>query len=399
LQAMSLTLYTFREEVKLELLRILNYWISHAVEKNGDGFYGVIDDKNIPDEKAPKAIVITGRILWTFSAAHQLFPDKRYPVIAKRAFEYLKNYFVDKEYGGVYWSVNNDGTPLQTKKQLYGHSFAIYGLSEYYKITKDEKVLQLAKNIFSKMIEYSYDKLNGGYTEAFERNWSDTNDYILSRAPNSKSMNTHLHLLEAYTNLYRVWKDEAAEFHLRHSIKMMLDHIINPETNRMILFFTKDWQPKTDIISYGHDIECSWLLVEAAEVLGDEEIIKKCKDISMKMSKAAADGLAEDGAINYEIEPDTGHLNDSKQWWPQAEAMVGFFNAYQLTGKVHFLEKSEKVWEFIKKYLMDKVNGEWCGGVDANHKIQSCDKVTFWKGPYHNSRSCMEIWRRMGKNG
>ncbi|HLG38905.1 MAG TPA: AGE family epimerase/isomerase, partial [Chitinophagaceae bacterium] len=153
-----------------------------------------------------------------------------------------------------------------------------------------------------------------------------------------------------------------------------------------------------DIISYGHDIEASWLLCEAAEMLGDDELTNRCKTIAIKMATAAADGLAEDGAINYERNTTSNHLNDSKQWWPQAEAMVGFFNAYQLRGKVHFLEKSEKAWEFIKKYLIDRTYGEWCGAVDANHKVTSCDKVTFWKCPYHNSRACMEIWRRLGKD-
>jgi cellobiose epimerase len=395
---MPMTVYDFRSEVKQELLRILDYWMKYAVEKNGDGFYGIVNEKNIPDKKAPKAIAITSRILWTYSATHQLFPNSSYPPVAKRAFDYLRKYFVDKEHGGVYWSVASDGSPLQMKKQLYGHAFAIYGLAEYYKITKDEAVLKLAADIFSKMIEHSYDKVNGGYIEAFERDWSNTDDYILSKAPNSKSMNTHLHLLEAFTNLYSVWKTDSSKFHLRHAIEVMLNHIIDSNTYRMTLFFTKDWQPKSDIISYGHDIEASWLLYEAAEVLGEEQLIAKCKTMSIKMAVAAADGLAKDGAINYELNTTTHHLNDGKQWWPQAEAMVGFLNAYQLMGKVNYLQKSQAVWEFIKKYLIDHKNGEWCGGVDANYKVLNCDKVTFWKCPYHNSRSCMEVWRRLGKD-
>jgi cellobiose epimerase len=210
-------------------------------------------------------------------------------------------------------------------------------------------------------------------------------------------MNTHLHLLEAFTNLYRDWKDESSRFHLRHSIDVMLNHIINPATNSMTLFFTRDWERKSAIISYGHDIEASWLLYEAAEVLGDKAIIDKCKAISMEMAKAAKNGLAEDGSLNYELDITTNHLNDSKQWWPQTEAMVGFFNAYQLTGKVNYLEKSEKVWEFIKKHLIDYEYGEWCGSISADYKILSCDKITFWKCPYHNGRACMEIWKRLGK--
>jgi mannobiose 2-epimerase len=394
---MSISPHDFRREIKQELFRILDYWMRHAPDNEKGGFYGLVNDKNVPDSNADKAIVINSRILWTFSAAHQLFPNPEYPVIAKRAFDYINKYFIDEKYGGVYWSVASDGSPKQTKKQLYGHAFAIYGIAEYYKITKDKKVLKTAVDIFKNVMHHAYDAGKGGYTEAFERNWSNTDDYILSKAPDSKSMNTHLHLLEAFTNLYRVWKDESSRFHLRHSIDVMLNHIINPATNSMTLFFTRDWERKSAIISYGHDIEASWLLYEAAEVLGDKAIIDKCKAISMEMAKTAKNGLAEDGSLNYELDITTNHLNDSKQWWPQTEAMVGFFNAYQLTGKVNYLEKSEKVWEFIKKYLIDYEYGEWCGSISADYKILSCDKITFWKCPYHNGRACMEIWKRLGK--
>jgi cellobiose epimerase len=392
---MAISFTDLKQEVKQELFSILNYWMKYAVDKEKGGFHGVVNGDNVPDTNAPRAVVINSRILWTFSAAHQLFPNPEYTVIAKRAYDYIKRYFIDNEYGGVYWSVKADGSPLQTKKQLYGHSFAIYGLAEYYKITKDESVLQTAIDLFRKVIEKGYDTVNRGYIEAFERDWSNTDEYILSRAPNVKTMNTHLHLLEAFTNLYRVWKDDKARFHLKHSIDVMLNHIIDPATHRMTLFLTKDWKRNSKVISYGHDIELSWLLYEAAEVLDDKKLLDTCKKVSVQMATGAADGIAADGGLNYELNPDTNHLNESKQWWPLAEALVGFFNAYQLTGKVHFLDKAEKSWEFIKAYLIDKTGGEWFMGVDANHKVLSQEKVTFWKCPYHNGRACMEIWRRL----
>lgn len=388
---------SFRQEVKQELFRILDYWMKHAPDNDKGGFYGLVNDKNVPDKNADKAIVINSRILWTFSAAHQLFPNSQYPVIARRAYEYIKKYFIDEKYGGVFWSVASDGSPKQTKKQLYGHSFAIYSISEYYKITNDISVLKTATDIFKDVVAHGYDPEKGGYIEAFERDWNNTDDYILSKAPDSKSMNTHLHLLEAFTNLFRVWKDESSKFHLKHSIEVMLHHIINPATNSMTLFFTKDWERKSNIISYGHDIEASWLLWEAAEVLGDKQIISRCKEVSIEMAKDAKKGIAKDGSLNYELDADTNHLNDSKQWWPQTEAMVGFYNAYQLTHKVNYLEKSEQVWGFIKKYLIDKEYGEWCGGISADYKNRYCDKITFWKCPYHNGRACMEIWKRIGE--
>ncbi|MES1213879.1 MAG: AGE family epimerase/isomerase [Bacteroidota bacterium] len=395
---MPLTMNDYREEVKQELLRIAEYWIQHSVDNDKGGFYGIVNGKNIPDTNAPRAIVVTARILWTFSALHQMFPDERYLALARRAYDYIVNHFIDdNEYGGVFWSVTADGAPLEKKKQLYGQAFAIYGLSEYYKITKSAEVLMVTKNIFSQVIKHAYDNSKGGYIEAFERDWKNTDDYILSKGENRKSMNTHLHLLEAFTNLYRVWKSDSSAFHLKHSIEIMLSHIVNPHTYRMTLFFKETWQPTSTVISYGHDIEASWLLWEAAEVLGDAALKTKCKNVSMQMAKAASEGLADNGALNYEYDPVTKHRDDSKQWWPEAEAMIGFYNAYQLTGKVNFLEKSQKVWEFIKKHLIDYTNGEWFGAVDANDKVTADDKINFWKGPYHNSRACMELWRRLGE--
>src|SRR5688572_6977937 len=382
-----MTFSGIKQEVHQELFNILNYWKKYSIDNEKGGFYGIVNDKNVQDKNAPKSVVINSRILWTFSAAHQLFPHPDYPVIAKRAFDYIKKYFIDEKYGGVYWSVAANGSPLQIKKQLYGHAFAIYGLSEYYKISKEKAVLKAAIDIFSKVVKHSYDKIKGGYVEAFEQDWSNTTDYILSRAPLNKSMNTHLHLLEAFTNLYSVWKDEASRFHLRHSIEVMLDHIIDPRTNTMTLFFTNDWQRRSPIISYGHDIEASWLLCEAAEMLGDEHLIERAKAMAIKLANAAAEGLAEDGSLYYELNTDNKHLNKNKHWWPQAEALVGFLNAWQLTNKVHYLGKTEKNWEYIRKYMIDHDNGEWCGNLDENNKIVNCDKITFWKCPYHNGRA------------
>ncbi len=394
---MALTFTNFRQEVRNELLNILNYWIRYDIDQENGGFYGAVNHLNQPNPKAPKGIVINSRILWTYAAAQQLFPDPQYPVMAKRAYDYIRKYFVDPLNGGVYWSVTATGEPLEKKKQIYGHAFAIYGLAEYYKISKSQEVLDLAKDIFGHVVKHSYDPVNGGYVEALNNDWSDTDDYILSKGDSRKSMNTHLHLLESFTNLYRVWKDKSSEFHLKHCLEILINRITDPETYRMTLFFTDKWEPRSTIISYGHDIEASWLIWEAAEVLGNEELITRCRTIAIEMVKAASDGLAGDGSIYYEYEPETKKLHTNKDWWPQAEAMVGFFNAYQLTGKVNFLEKSENTWNWIKKYMIDHENGEWFGALDAQNVVKSRDKINFWKCPYHNGRACMEIWHRLEK--
>jgi mannobiose 2-epimerase len=393
---MSLTLSTFRREVYDEFFRILKYWETYSIDTQNGGFYGVVNDQNQPVADAPKAVVINSRILWTFSTAYIHFHKNEHLKIAQRAYEYIKNHFVDSKYGGVYWSVKADGTPLETKKQMYGNAFAVYGLSEYYRATKQKEALDLAVKIYQEIEKHSFDPVNKGYIEAFNQDWSQTDDYILCRGDSRKSMNTHLHLLEALTNLYRVWKDEAFKKQFKSMLEIVMNKIVDNQTYRMTLFFDEQWNHKSETISYGHDIEASWLIWEAAEVLHDKAIIVKARDLCLNMAKAACDGLGKDNGMNYEFEPSKNHLNDERSWWVMAEACVGFMNAYQMTKKVHYLEKSTQSWEFIKKHLLDLQKGEWFGGVKPDGTITMKNKITFWKCPYHNSRMCLEIWKRLG---
>ncbi len=392
---MPLSIPALGQEAQQEFSNILSYWINYSIDEKQGGFYGRVTTDNVPIPNEPKSIVVNSRILWTFSTAYISFRKQSYLAVATRAFNYIETYFIDKEKGGVFWSVNADGTPLERKKQIYGHAFAIYGLSEYYRATKQAKALDLAIELYKLVEKYSFDPQNGGYIEAFAADWSQTNDYILSKGDRRKSMNTHLHLLEAYTNLYRAFPDVGLRQQLKKMLGVFTEHIIT--NNRMSLFFDEQWNLKSTEISYGHDIEASWLLWETAEVLDDKLLLPKIKDVSISMAKAAIDGLAADGGMNYELNVATNHLNTNKDWWVQAEAMVGFYNAFQLTGKVNYLEKATNSWEFIKKYLIDKEKGEWFWGVKEDHSIYNKDKISFWKGPYHNARACLEIWRRAGE--
>ena len=375
---------------------ILQYWMDHAVDEPCGGFYGKIDNDNRVDINAPKGLVLNARILWSFSAAYNHTKEKKYLVIADRAWHFLMKHFLDEQYGGFYWSVDKDGNIPDGKKQIYGIAFCLYGFSEYYKAINNSNVLQQAKNCYHCIEEYSFDKDRGGYLEAFMRNWGPIKDLRLSvkDANEKKTMNTHLHVLEAYTNLYKVWKDEK----LRNSICLLLenfvDHIINDNTGHLQLFFDEDWQVKGDIVSYGHDIEAAWLLLEAAETISDVELIEKFKGLSIRMAVAAAKGLDIDGGLWYEVEH--GKLVAQKHSWPQAEALVGFFNAWQLTGEKKYLQYVLNNWQFIQQYIVDKENGEWFWGVNRDHTImEGQDKAGFWKCPYHNSRACMEIIKRI----
>lgn len=385
------------EAFKKELLNILDYWEKYGPDLEKGGFYGQVTYENKPVKDAARSVVLTGRILWTFSLAHRLFKEPKYLTLADRAYQQLVKYFFDPEHGGVYWTVNADGTPQEMKKQIYGNAFAMYGLSEYYRVTHYAPALEKAKELFNVIEKHAFDPVNGGYREAFSRDWSETDDYILSKKPWVKSMNTHLHLVEAYTNLYSVWPDNKLKRQTSDMLEAILTHIVNAETNSMQLFFDEKWKAKDNIISYGHDIEASWLLFETAEVLHDEKLIEKVKKKSIEMAVAASKGLSPDGALNYEYDPETKHLQTDRSWWVAAEQMVGFYNAFQLTKEEQFKIKAQRSWDYIVTRFVDKDKGEWFGTVKADGTQIKGDKINAWKCPYHNARACAEMWRRIQK--
>ena len=391
-----------RAELRQEHKDILAYWQRYAPDPVNGGFYGRVDYQNRPDSTAEKGIVLNSRILWTFSAALHHTQHDDYRATADRAFAAIQQHFVDPTNGGVYWSVGPDGRPEQTIKQLYGQAFALYGLSEYVRATRSAPALSLAKEQFKLMVDRAYDSSRGGFFEARTRDWSPATDYILSKRDNqeSKTMNTHLHILEAFTSLYRVWPDNSVAQQMRGMLTVFLNHIIDSKTYRMNLFMDENWRVRRTAISYGHDIEASWLLPEAADLLAtsnsaDKGLQKTVRAVAVKMARAASTGLEPDGGMNYEYDTVTKHHNRERSWWVMAEAMVGFLNAYQLTGEKPFLDKSLQSWAFIKKYLLDTKNGEWYSGVDEKHRVLGTEKISMWKCPYHNSRACLEMLDRL----
>jgi mannobiose 2-epimerase len=341
---------------------------------------------------------LNARILWTFSSASLYFKDSLYIEYAKRAKEYIFKYFFDAENGGTYWMLNADGTPANTKKQIYSQAFFIYGLVEYYRVTRDKQCLDKAVELFRLLEEHSFDVKHNGYFEAYSKDWVLLEDLRLSEkdANEKKTMNTHLHILEAYTNLFRVWDDPLLEKQLRNLIELFLDKIVNDKTHHLDLFFDEDWDCKSTLFSYGHDIEAAWLLDEAALVLGDIDLMNKVHAVSLRIANAAAEGLQVDGSIINEKNSETGHLDTNCDWWPQAEAVVGFFNAYELSKEENYALKALAGWEFINHNLVDKKNGEWYWSVSAAGKADTAnDKAGFWKCPYHNSRMCLELMSRI----
>jgi mannobiose 2-epimerase len=389
----------YRQEMEEELEAILSYWMERSPDQAQGGFYGQIDSENIVHPQAPKGAVLNSRILWTFSAACAHSPRLQYLSAAQRAYEWLVTHFIDREYGGVFWSVDRSGAVLNGRKQIYGQAFCIYGLSEYYLLSRDRAALDHAIAIFRLIEKHSFDPNTSGYYEAFARDWTPLEDLRLSPkdANEKKTMNTHLHVIEAYANLYRAWPDPFLKQQITGLLEVFGDHIIDGPTGHLRLFFDEDWNSRSGIVSYGHDIEAAWLLLESAEVAGDPRWIASAKEWAIRMAQAAAEGLDNDGGLWYE--KDGGHLVKEKHWWAQAEAMVGFFNAWQLTGDPAWLQKSRASWDFVRNYIKDTRDGEWFWGVGADHlPMPGEDKAGFWKCPYHNSRACLELSRRIAKS-
>ncbi|MGF1638615.1 MAG: AGE family epimerase/isomerase [Cyclobacteriaceae bacterium] len=386
-------------ETRDELLQnILPYWIDKMPDQENEGFYGRIDGFNNLHKDAAKGIILNTRILWTFSAACRLFRRDEYLATAHQALAYIIKYFVDQEYGGVYWMLDHKGNPIESKKQIYGQAFAIYALAEYYRVTRDQKALDLAKSIFRLLEKHSFDEQNGGYIEALDRKWQPLADLRLSEkdANEKKSMNTHLHVLEAYTNLYRIWPDTELKQKLEALIHVFLKHIIDPISSHFCLFFDEKWNKRSKAVSYGHDIEGSWLLIEAAEMLNDPRLIEKVKSKAMLMAATVVgEGIDDDGGLWYELHKD-GVMDFDKHWWPQAEAIVGFVSAWQQGGGEHFMRLAYRVWKFTKTNIIDSQNGEWYFRVNRDGKpYLDEDKAGPWKCPYHNGRMCMEIYERL----
>jgi len=390
-------LETLQAEMEHELDAILQWWSDHTQDPLNGGFYGKIDGHNQLVPSSDKGVILNTRILWTFSAAARLTGQSKFQSIAQRAYDYLCNHFIDTLHGGLYWMLNHTGDPIDRKKQIYAQSFAIYGMSEYFLLTKEQKALNIALDLFQLIEKHSYDTKYGGYLEAFTQEWQLIDDLRLSDkdANEVKTMNTHLHILEAYTNLYRAAPNEQINQALRKLISCHIDKFIDAETGHLKLFFDEQWTSKSDAISYGHDIECSWLLLEAAEVLGDTALIDAVKKITLKMAEATLhEGRKADGSVIYE--KDGAHYDLEKHWWVQAEAVVGFYNAYQMTNDTTYLNAAIDCWAFIKSYIIDKDKKEWHWSIREDGSVnKEEDKAGPWKAPYHNGRMCMEIIHRI----
>ncbi|MDD5861416.1 MAG: AGE family epimerase/isomerase [Prevotella sp.] len=376
---------------------ILRYWIDKVTDHENGGFYGRVDGHDQVHPSAEKGAILNARILWAFSAAYRVLRKAEYLEAATRARDYILDHFIDKEEGGVYWSLDYKGNPLDTKKQTYAIGFTIYGLSEYARATGDKHALHAAIGLYHDIEDHAFDAGHNGYIEALTRDWQPIADMRLSDKDEngSRTMNTHLHIIEPYTNLYRVWPNEELKADILNLLDIFTGPLHNPKTNHLDLFFNDNWQGKRNIQSYGHDIEAVWLLHEAALVLGDKDVLHDIEEFIRPLAAAADEGLQPDGSMIYERWTDTERVDRQRQWWVQCESVIGHLDLYQYFGDEQALERSLRCWEYTKEHLIDHQNGEWHWAVlgDGSLNLED-DKAGFWKCPYHNSRMCLEVMER-----
>lgn len=384
----------FVTEIKEHLVNdLIPFWQGLKDEENG-GFYGYLSYDLKLDKKAVKGCILNSRILWFFSNAYMLLGDSSLLESATHAYQFLKDYCVDNEFGGVFWSLTYDGTPEDTTKHTYNQAFSIYALASYYDASKNPEALEIAWKLYDLVESKCKDKY--GYLEAFTRSFEpEENDKLSENGVIAeKTMNTLLHVFEAYTELYRVTKEEKVAKQIRFMMDIIKDKVFNKEIGRQEVFFDKTWNSLIDLYSYGHDIETAWLVDRGLEVLDDEAYTNMLSPIT----KIITENIYNRAYIDHSLvnESENGVVDTTRVWWVQAEAVVGFLNGYQKQGDKKFLDASEDIWNYIKKYFIDKRNGsEWFWSVKEDHTPNEKPIVEPWKCPYHNGRMCFEVLRRM----
>lgn len=390
-------------DARRELLEnILPFWRAHAVDHRHGGFVAELSNDLRPRAGAAKGLILNARLLWTFSAVHGYTDRPEDTDMARRALEALTGRFHDASHGGYFWEIDPDGSVLDDSKKVYGQAFCVYAFSEYDRVFNDPDARRRAIELFRLIEAHAHDGEHGGYFEARGADWQPLADMRLSSKDMNaaKSMNNHLHLLEAYTNLVQIWPDGKVKQRLRELIELFCDRILTREGAHLHHFFDADWRLLSDSTTFGHDIEASWLLCEAAEELGDDGLMKRVTALAVNLAESVLrEGVAPDGSLLYEAR--AGRIiNEVRDWWPQAEAVVGFHNAWTLTGEARFRTAAERCWQYIQEHVVDRVHGEWFWRVRPDGSPDPHEpKVSAWKGPYHNGRCCIELIRRARGHG
>jgi len=392
----------FSAQVSTHLFgHLLPFWSGPALDRENGGWMAWLSNDLKPDRSQPKGLIVNTRILWAFSAVYRARPDALYKEMAERAFDFVTTKFWDAQHGGAFWRLNDAGAVIDDSKKIYGQAFYIYALSEFHRAFGHQAALDRAKELFELMERHAHDARFGGYMEVCCRDWSEAGPEarLSDKDMNEKkSMNNHLHVLEAYTNLYRVWREPRVAERLHELMEIFLTRILDLPTKHLNHFFNEQWDVRSDTYTFGHDIEASWLLCETAEELGDEKLLQRVRAVAIEMADAVFDeSLGADGSLCYEGR--VGQIVDAgRECWPHAEAVVGFLNAYEISRDAKFLAAALRVWHYIENNLVDRVHGEWFWRINPDGTVdQTLPKVSEWKGPYHATRACLETMRRVSK--
>jgi mannobiose 2-epimerase len=375
---------------------ILKFWIEKATDREHGGTIGWLDREGRAIEPGTKSLVQQTRVVWTFAAAYREFPEPKYQEAAEHTLKFLRAKMFDTEDGGFYWRVSREGKVLEPKKHLYGQSFAIYALAEYARAFNDGAAREEALALFRLIDAKGHDAENGGYRESFTREWKPIRDDAMLGPAGQRTQNTHIHLLEAFTTLYAATGDATVRARLEELLRLFADRIVDSDRGFARLFFTDMWQPTDDATSsYGHDIELSWLMTEAAEALGGG-IPSNVRRAALALAEhTLRHGFDRDrGGVFYEG-PARGAPRDRQMsWWVQAEALVGFLNAAELSGNSEYREAFEKQARYTLENFVDREYGEWHHIIRPDGTLAG-PKASDWKAPYHAGRACLEIYRRL----
>lgn len=383
------------EEIRNHLTDcIIPFWKRLRDEEHG-GYYGYMDHDLKVDRQAVKGCILNSRITWFFANAYLTLGEESLLAEARHGYEFLRRYCLDREKGGVYWSVAYDGTPEDTTKHTYNQAFSIYALSSYYNASGDKEALETAFDLFRIIEERCRDEI--GYKEAFDRSFREIGNDKLSEngVIAQKTMNTLLHVFEAYTELYRVSGDTRVKERLQWILDTIAKKVYNPKLHRQEVFFDREMHSILDLHSYGHDIETAWLIRRGTDVLGERAYAEKMLPIVLDLTSQVYEKAFDGHSLANECEK--GVVDETRVWWVQAEAVVGFLNAYALAPEHgEYLEAARAEWTYIKEHLIDKREGsEWFWDVNAKGEAVSGKPIVEpWKCPYHNGRMCFEVIRR-----
>ena len=393
----SVSLTALVPMLERELTRIIAWWSGNSVDHANGGFWGEIATDGRPIIGADKFLIPTARICWFFSIAAIKSGNERDVEIAVRAYRYLTDHFLDAEYGGVIWAVDAKGNPENIRKQAYAQAFALYAFSAHYRLTGKNKALEQAMDLFYLLEGRFHDSEYQGYFEAFARDWTPIDDVRLSEKDNPapKTMNTHLHIMEAYSELYRANPTPEVAAALSKLLNLHLDRIYRSDISHLRLFWTQTWDDVSDVISYGHDIEASWLIWEAAELLADDDMLDRARPVVLALADKCLDASGKHGEIYNERHLYDGQIDQTRVWWAQAEAMVGYCNAYEITGDARYARRVEELWKFIQLYILNTDTGEWnwFSTIDTHCKNPYVSGA--WKACYHNGRAMIECLNRI----